>query len=97
VVSECGAQLPPAASGCEIERENAVAVDIENPVEPRRQQRSKIRVLAALQGDATLDLSDGDDADEKVAGPLTLDPRFDAGVPSRLGERRENVGIDQEH
>src|ERR1700733_8313623 len=97
VMAERCVQLPPAAGRCQIEGENPVAICIEDLIEPLRQQRSKIPVLILLQSNSALDLADADNADKEIKSPLALDPGFEVGMAPPFGQRRKNVGIDQEH
>ncbi len=88
VVTERRAQLSPATSGRKIERQNAVAIDSEDLVEPNGKHSGKVSILEALQSDPTLDLADTDDADKEIARPLIPDPSFDMRVPPPLGQGR---------
>jgi len=67
VMTERCAQLSPATGGRQIERQNAVAVDLKDLVEPHGKHGGKISVLKALQSDPTLDRANADDADKEIA------------------------------
>lgn len=97
VVTEHRAELPPTTSSCKIERQNPVAIEIDNMIEPQRQHKRKLLVFAALQNNATLDLAHTDNADKKIGVALAPNPPFDIDVAPPLGQRRKGVGVDQEH
>jgi len=80
VVAKSGAQLAPTPGYLQIERQNSFAVDSQHAVEPSCKRRGEIRICSTLPRNTSLDLTDRNDADEKIGRSLPFNPRCEASI-----------------
>src|ERR1700682_382199 len=85
VVTNSCAKVTPAPRRFQIEWQDPFAVEDQQPVEPSCERRRKAWIPRVLSSTA-LDLTDADDADEKIGRSLLFEPRYDPGVAPKFAQ-----------
>lgn len=97
LIAESGAQGAPPPCRLQIKRQDPLAIEGQQPVQPVRELAGKAWIRRALSSNAALYFADTDSAEKKIARVLAFEPRHEPGValpPAQFGYRD---GVDQEH
>ena len=88
--------MAPTSGYLQIEGQNPFAVESQAAIEPSCKRRGEIRVCCTLPRNTAFDLTDRNDADEKIGRSLPFNLCCEASMALRLTQLRQDDRIDQE-